>query len=282
VDRRAQAERAERFLALHHAPDVLLLPNVWDPLGARLLADLGYPAVATASAAVAWSRGRHDGERLPWETMLRAVRSIAGAVELPVTADIERGYAERLDGLAANVREVLQAGAVGINIEDSRAEGGALRPLDEQCERIRAVRRAAEELSIHLVINARIDLFLGGFAGTDEERLAEAVRRGRAYGEAGADCLYPIGPGDVATLSAVAQGTGLPVNAYAHAGTAPVAELRAAGIARLSVGPGLLKSALAAMRHAATWLRDRGSYEPFTEGVPDGSEVERLLGDEPR
>jgi len=277
-----QADRAERFLALHHDAEVLLLPNIWNPLGARLLVELGYPAVATASAAVAWSLGLRDGERISFPAMLDVVRSVAQAVDVPVTADIERGYADDLDALSENVRQVLRAGAVGINLEDSLVEGGALRSLDSQCERIRAVRSAAQSESIPLVINARIDVFLGGCAGSPEQRLEEAVRRGRAYAEAGADCLYPIGPGDVATLAAVGAAAGVPINAYAHAGTAPLAELAAAGIARLSLGPNLIKTAFTAVRDAARHLREHGTYEPFTRDVMSGDEVERLLRDGPR
>lgn len=277
MKRREQVARAEAFRALHHGDGPLLLPNVWDPLGARLLESLGFPAVATASAAVAASRGRPDGERIPYATMLEVVRSIADAVALPLSADVERGYAEEPEGLLENVRLVLRAGAVGINLEDGLHEGGPLRPLEEQCERIRAARRAAQLEAIPLVINARIDLFLGGFEGTAQARVDEAVRRGRAYLAAGADCLYPIGPGDAATLGAIVSGTGAPVNALVRAGAEPVARLAAAGVRRISVGPNLLRAAYGAVRDAALELRDRGTHDRLTRAALSPADLASLL-----
>jgi len=271
-----QAQRAETFRELHHAPRLLLLPNVWDPLGARILAGLGYPAVATASAAVANSLGRNDGERIPFSEMLRVIEAIAASVEVPVSADIESGYADDVDDLHENVRQVIRAGAVGINLEDSPAEGSQLRPVEVQCRRIRAARLAADGEGIPLVINARIDVFLTG-GGNRKRKIAEAVERGRAYVDAGADCLYPIGPGDVETLGTIRQETAAPVNAYAHAGTAPIPDLEAAGVGRLSLGPNLLRAAYTTLRDVAQDLLDRGTYERFTDNVMSGSDLDAFL-----
>ena len=144
MSRKAQIAKAEAFLALHLDPKLLVLPNIWDPLGARLLQHLEFPAVATASAAVAYSLGYDDGQRITLEAMLDVVRRVAESVDIPVSADIEGGYADTPDGVAQNVREVIRAGAVGINLEDGLYEGGPLRPVDGQCERIRAARAMAD------------------------------------------------------------------------------------------------------------------------------------------
>lgn len=276
MNRELQVGKAERFLELHREPKLLVLPNIWDPLGARLLESLGYPAVATASAAVAFSLGYDDGERITFEAMLDAIRRIAASVNVPLTADIERGYAEDPQDVAANVRRVLDAGAVGINLEDS-VEDGSLRPVDLQCERLRAVREMAAQEGIPLVINARTDVFMGGMEGSQEDKVTETIARAKAYLEAGADCIYPITVGDLETLKRIRAETGAPLNVYASASTAPMRELEAAGINRLSLGPGFLKAGLTAMKRVAQGLLDYGSYDAFTENAMSSDDVRCYL-----
>lgn len=268
----AQIAKARHFLALHHAPKLLVLPNIWDPLGARLLERLEFPAVATASASVAYSLGYDDGERITFAAMLDVIRRIVAAVEVPVTADIERGYADNIDDLTENIRDLIRTGAVGINIEDSLAEGGALRPVEAQCERIRAVRRAADREGIPLVINARIDVFLRS-EPKPADKLTETIARARAYVEAGADCIYPVIVGDIDTLRAIREATDAPINVYASRSTAPMRELETLGVNRLSVGPGLLKAALTTMKNVARDLKNYGSYAAFTQDVISNAEI---------
>ena len=272
-----QDRKARTFLALHHDPKLLILPNIWDPLGALLLESQRFPAAATASAAVAWSMGIADGEKLPFVTALEVIGRIAACVKIPITADIERGYAETPEGVAGTVRRVLRAGAVGINLEDSIVEGGPLRSVQEQCDRLRAARQAADEAGISLVINARIDCFLREDGGTGEEKIAETISRGKAYMEAGADCLYPILAADRDLLVAIRSGTGAPINVYASASLPPVAELEEIGISRLSLGPGFLKAGLTTMRNAARHLLETGSYEPFTREVISSDEIGKMI-----
>jgi 2-methylisocitrate lyase-like PEP mutase family enzyme len=271
------ASKAEELLGLHHDPKLLVLPNVWDPLGARLLQSMGFPAVATASAAVAFSLGYDDGERMPWTTMLDAIARVARSVDVPVTADVERGYADSVDELADHVEQVIDAGAVGINLEDSLVEGGDLRPVDEQCARLAAVRTRASKLGVHLVINARTDVFLRQDEFTRDARINEVVTRSKAYVEAGADCIYPIPLGDVATLQEILQRTGARLNAFASAGAASPRELEAIGVARLSVGPGLLRASATAMKAAARGLLEEGSYEAFTTQTLSSDDLRRIL-----
>ncbi len=188
IDMGEQARKAERLRALHRGDRILVLPNIWDPGGARMMEWLGYPAVATASAAIAYSLGYDDGQRITLDAMVEAVGRVARAVRVPVTADMEWGFAEQPAEVAANMRRVLRAGAVGINLEDSIREGEVLFPLEFQCERIRAVREMARQEGVPLVINAPTDVFWASVLGTEAERFDEAVRRARAYLEAGGGC----------------------------------------------------------------------------------------------
>jgi 2-methylisocitrate lyase-like PEP mutase family enzyme len=270
--------KARVLLALHQGPRILVLPNIWDPLGARMLEALGYPAVATASMAVAFSLGYDDGERASLDAMIDAIERIAAAVSVPVTADIEGGYAGTPAGVGATVRRVIEAGAVGVNIEDGTFDGGPLRTIDEQSERIRAARSAAEREGVPLVINARIDTYLGGVTGTNEELIEETVARARAYLAAGADCVYPIMLGDLASLMRLRDAVGgAPINVLATTGTPPLRDLEAAGIRRVSVGPGLLKASLTAMKRVAAELLNYGSYDVFTKGVMTSDEARALV-----
>ncbi|MCZ6766538.1 MAG: isocitrate lyase/phosphoenolpyruvate mutase family protein, partial [bacterium] len=231
-----QIQKAKDFLALHHDPKLLVLPNIWDPGGARLLEHLGYPAVATASAAVAYSLGHDDGERITFDVMVDVIQRIASAVSVPVSADIEGGYGEDPLDVFNNVRRIVQAGAVGINIEDSFSEGGPLRDASSQCERIRQARNAARGEKVPIVINARMDVFIGSDTATDDQ-MSEAVSRARAYLDAGADCIYPITLGRIKALKELLSQIRAPINVYANAKAAPMRDLEKAGISRLSLGP---------------------------------------------
>src|SRR5690348_16898483 len=185
-----QAAKARQLRELHHG-EMLVLPNIWDPLGALLLQQAGFPAVATASASVAFSRGCDDGEKLPFGKVLLALTAIAESISLPVTADIESGYASSITGFAENIRKILGTGVAGINLEDSDKQTHALIPVDEQCERIRLVRKIADETGVPLCINARTDIWLRGGEGlTAEEKLTESLSRAHAYQHAGADCFF--------------------------------------------------------------------------------------------
>lgn len=272
-----QSKKAKDFLALHHDPKLLVLPNIWDPLGAKLLGSLGYPAIATASAAVAYSMGYDDGQKINFDLMLDVIRRIADSVQIPLTTDIESGYAENPKEVAENVRQVLGAGAVGINIEDSTAEDSPLLPINFQQERIAAVRQMAEQEGIPLVINARIDVFLSGVAKSKSERLSETITRGKAYLEAGADCIYPITVGDIETLQQIKTEIDAPINVYASASTAPMHELEDIGISRLSLGPGFLKASLTTMKKVAIELQNYTSYDSFTKDVMTSDEIVRMI-----
>jgi 2-methylisocitrate lyase-like PEP mutase family enzyme len=237
------AARAEVFRFLHQAPPLLVLPNAWDVASARVFAALpGCRAIATSSGAVARSLGWEDGEQTPVEEMLRVVERIAAAVVVPVTADLEAGYGDPPGTAAA----ALAAGAAGMNLEDSRAD--VLLPVAEQIEIIRAVRAAAPAL----VLNARVDVFITG-----GDNVAEAVARGNAYLDAGADCVYPIAA-PFEAVGALSAGIDGPVNILVSPRDPPLAELERLGVARVTFGAGLAAVALdEAARLAASALAGR-------------------------
>jgi 2-methylisocitrate lyase-like PEP mutase family enzyme len=236
-----QREQAAAFRRMHREPPILVLPNAWDVASARALAAIpGCRALATSSAAVARALGWEDGERAPAAEMVDAARRIAAAVEVPVTADLERGYGDPV----GTARAAWDAGVVGINVEDSTRAG--LVALEDQVDVIRAIRSEVPEL----VVNARVDVFLGIGRGD----VAEAAERANAYLAAGADCTYPIlAPPE--SIAALVHRIGGPVNVIAARGTPPPAELEELGVARLTWGSALASAAYAeAVRVASAAL----------------------------
>ncbi|GIJ23293.1 isocitrate lyase/PEP mutase family protein [Micromonospora lutea] len=229
------AARAVTLRALHRPGDPLVLPNVWDAGSARAVVDADFPAVATGSAAVAESLGYADGERTPPEEMFAAVRRIARAVAVPVTADLERGYGLRPAEL---ISRLLDAGAVGLNLEDSDPRTGVVVDIEEQADLLAEVRAAADDAGVAVVVNARVDVFLRP-GGEPADQLAEAVRRAQRYLAAGADSVYPILLADPAQLRRFVRAVAAPVNVLARPGTPTLAELAALGVARVSYGSGL-------------------------------------------
>jgi 2-methylisocitrate lyase-like PEP mutase family enzyme len=280
MNNKNQVRKAELLLALHHDPKLVILPNIWDPLGARLLESLGFPAVATASAAVAFSLGYDDGQRITFDAMLDVVNRVAASVEVPLTADIERGYAEDTEELADNVRRVIRVGAVGINLEDSTGERGTLFPIEVQCDRLRAARAAADLEGLPLVINARTDVFLENAHESHDDKVRETIARAKAYMDAGADCVYPITVGDTETLKQILAEVRTPINVYASQGTAPMRELENLGVSRLSLGPWVLRASLARIKEIALALKNYDSFDVFTDDAVVGKEIKRYISDD--
>ncbi|MGW3150983.1 isocitrate lyase/PEP mutase family protein [Streptomyces sp. NPDC001177] len=269
-------DRALAFRALHVPGRPLVLPNAWDAMSARLAEDAGAAAVATTSAGLAWSLGAADGDRLERDRALDAVARIAATVRVPVSADIESGYAKDPAGVAGTVRAVLAAGAVGINIEDALYEegSGALRPVAEQAERIAAAREAADAQGVPLFVNARIDTFLRGAGGVDA-----TLERAAAFRAAGADGIFVPGAVDPETVRALVEGIDGPLNVLVGPDAPSVAELAALGVARVSAGSGLAEAAYAVVRRAARELLDAGTYEAQAQGL-DYGELNTLLARE--
>ncbi|MFJ9814931.1 isocitrate lyase/phosphoenolpyruvate mutase family protein [Streptomyces sp. NPDC101151] len=266
-------DAALAFRALHEPGRPLVLPNAWDPVSAAVVAEAGAAAVATTSAGLAWALGAADGDRLDRGRALAAVARIVDAVRVPVTADIEGGYAEDAAGVADTVSAVITAGAVGVNIEDARHEAGGepLRPVAEQAERIAVARAAADEQGLPLFINARIDTFLSGAGGVDA-----TLERAAAFRAAGADGIFVPGAVDPHTVKALVAGIDGPLNVMVGPGAPTVAELAALGVARISAGAGLAQAAHALVRRAARELLREGTYGALAGGF-DYGELNTLL-----
>lgn len=260
-----QSEKAEIFLKLHHESNLLVLPNIWDPFGARVLESRGYPAAATASAAISASLGYDDHETIKLSTHLEIIRRIVRSVDIPVTADIESGYGSDLQELKESITRIIETGIAGINIEDSFPENGTLRSWIDQCERIALVREIAETMGIHLVINARIDYFHVHPDFPKEEIVDETIKRAKAYIDAGADCVYPIGITDRDMLVRLRKGIASPINVLATDKSESLKTLRKIGINRVSFGPLIFRSCMKKFVNIIDELYDLGSYECFSK-----------------
>lgn len=264
-----QRARAAALRTLQ-ADGVLVLPNAWDAASAALIAAGGARAIATTSAGVSWSLGRPDGQNLTRAEMVDAVARIAAAVDLPVSADVEGGYGPGEDDVAQTVAGVIGAGAVGINLEDSRAPGGPLFAADDQVSRLRAAREAAAAAGLpELVINARTDVYLFG-VGPEAGRFDDVVARARSYADAGADSLFVPGLLDLDTLAALTSRVDLPVNAMAGPGAPSVDDLRAAGVRRVTVGQAVAQAAYSLARRAAVEVIEKGTFDSLADADPFG------------
>lgn len=272
-----QKKKAENFLSLHKDDKMLLLPNIWDPIGARILEAKGFPAVATASAAISSSLGYKDGEKIKFTTHLEIIRRIADAVQIPVTADIESGYSADLSGLKKNINLLIDTGVVGINIEDNTGVEGELRSIAEQCHRISAVRETAENRGVHLVINARTDCFLSKENKSKVELISEAIKRADEYTKAGADCIYPVGVLDLETVQILRKEIKSPINILGSAKSVPLKTLRELGINRVSFGPFIFRSLLKKFSDIVDEIAILGSYDSFGKNTFSFDDVQKFL-----
>jgi 2-methylisocitrate lyase-like PEP mutase family enzyme len=259
-----QAARAARFRSLHRAGAPLLIPNPWDAGSARLLASLGFEALATTSSGFAASLGRLDGS-LSREEALGHAAAIVAATTLPVSADLENCFADDLDGVAETAAGAVAAGLAGFSIEDySGDESEPIYELERAAERVQAAVERAHSGSAHLVVTARAENYLHGRPDLDD-----TIARLQAYQEAGADVLYAPGPTDAEIIRAIVSSVERPVNVLARRGSPPVAELAALGVSRISVGGAFAFVAIDAVTAAACELRDQGTYG-FTQQSAEG------------
>lgn len=240
----------QEFAALHVSGDPLILFNIWDAGSAKAVADAGAKAIATGSAAVAGAQGYDDGEEMPFAALITATQQIASAIDLPLSVDMEAGYSEAIEGLAANASALLDAGAVGCNLEDRLIGGEGLRGVKEQAERIGAVHDAG------LFVNARTDIFLGPLmAGEDpnsRELVDQAIERAAVYAKAGAGSFFVPGLSDPALIEELIGAVEILVNVMRLEGMLSNAELGKLGVARISYGPGPWRAAMAGIGEAAT------------------------------
>jgi 2-methylisocitrate lyase-like PEP mutase family enzyme len=244
-------DKADELRRLHAAPEILVLVNVWDVVSATVVADLpGTRAIATASHSIAASHGYPDGEQIPPAEMINAIRRIAAAVELPVTADLEAGYGD----VGLTVRRAIGAGAVGGNLEDK------MLPLDESVGAVAAAVKAGGDEGVPFVLNARTDAYLKAADRDPADVLADAIERGRAYLDAGADCVFVPGRLDSRTTRQLVEGIGeRKLSVIGVPGSISSAEYQSLGVARISYGPWAQRVALGALAHLGSELLAGGS-----------------------
>lgn len=259
----SQRKKAERFLALHHGDRPLLLPNAWDAGTAKVFASMDFEAIASTSAGFAVTLGRHDGQ-VTLDEVLDHCRVLAGATDVPVSADFEWAFADAPADVAANVAAAKRTGLAGLSVED--ATGGDDDPVHEiayAAERVAAAAEAAHAGDVHLVLTARADNYFHG-----RPDLADTIARLQAYQEAGADVLYAPGITTADDIRIVVANVDRPVNVLALPGVPSVDELAAIGVARISVGAGFALVALGAVVAAARELLERGTYDWWSVAGP--------------
>ena len=244
-----QKRKAELLLKYHEDKEILVLLNSWDIGSSKLIEACGYKAIATTSMGIAASLGYPDAQVIELAEMIQVITGIVNSVEVPVTVDIEAGYGKDLEEVIESMKKIIETGIAGINIEDSIALSPVLIDEIEFCKRITAIRVLADSLGFHLVINARTDAFYTS-SGSTEEKLAESIRRGNKYLEAGADCIFVQPVWEKAIIATLVKEIHGPINILANPGVGrdmpPSAkELQELGVARLSIGSGLMKATLA-------------------------------------
>jgi len=272
-----QRKKADALRALHSGPEPLVLVNVWDVGSARMVEDLGFPAIATTSAGIAFSKGLPDGQKISSDRMMAAVAEIAQVVNVPVTADAEAGYGDRPEDAAETARHVITAGAVGMNLED--ATGRVEQPLTQrklQVERIHAIRERSAEMRLPLLLNARTDVYLLQ-VGDPAKRYDEALERLHAYRDAGADCVFLPGLRDPETIRRCVSDLRCPLNILAGPGSPSIPELAALGVKRISLGSGPMRAALGMLRRLGQELRAQGTYSNMG-GAPSHAAMNQLMG----
>jgi 2-methylisocitrate lyase-like PEP mutase family enzyme len=275
MNRAEQAQQAELFRNKHCGPRLLLLPNAWDAMSARVFVAAGFDAIATTSGGVAWSLGCADGEQTPWAEVVAATARIVRAARVPVTADIEAGYGDTPDAVMRSVAEIIAAGAVGVNLEDGMHGPVPIRSPQDAADRIRAAREAAKAAGVAIVINGRTDLYLRNI-GDEAARFDETVERGRAYLAAGADCVYPIGLRDPATIGRLVKALGAPININVRAGSPSVAKLEELGVARASTASQMALMAMSMTRQITDELRATGRFDTLAPTMSQ-ADAQRLF-----
>ena len=264
-----QKEKAKLFLEYHQDKEILVLLNSWDTGSSKLIEACGYKAIATTSMGIAASLGYPDCQVIQLSEMIETITAIVNGVQVPVTVDIEAGYGNNLNEIIESVEKIIATGIVGINIEDSIDLNPVLIDGNEFCERISAIRSLSDSLGFHLVINARTDSFYTS-PGSAKEKLSESIRRGNKYREAGADCIFVQPVWEKETIATLVKEINAPVNILANPGMGgdlppSVSELQDLGVARLSLGSGLMKATLALMKKIANELSEKGTYNLLSD-----------------
>lgn len=268
-----QQQKAELFRSLHNGDKLLVLPNCWDSISAKVLQGAGARAIATASASISWAQGVSDGEGLSLETMVGVVKLACDAVDIPVTADMERGFGETPDNVEKSIAAVIAVGAVGVNIEDN-VVGGSQREIKDMQERISAARRAGDQAAVNIYINARADGYLLGLTG--QSVFDDTVARGKAWLEAGADCVFVPGVADIEIIANLVTAIGGPVSVIVMDEKTPTLEqLSGAGVTRISTGPRPMQAVMGSLANAVLSINEHGDFR-FMRGAPGFGDLQKL------
>lgn len=259
-DAKQQSAKAETLRQLHHGERAVVFPNVWDATSARVVEELGYPAIATTSAGIANMLGYADGENISRDEMLSLVSLIARVVKVPVTADMEAGYAHTPDQMYETATALIYSGAVGLNLEDSEENESRLIDLSVYLEKVAALREASEKLGVKLVLNARTDAYWWKGA-QPSTRMPETIKRANAFRKAGADCIFVPGLRDLNEVRTFLKESPGPLNVLGGPGAPPVPELEKAGVRRVSIGSGGYRTAIGIMQKLAKQLQEQGTYD---------------------
>lgn len=269
-----QSEKAEIFHRQHLENKILILPNVWDTITARLISSAGFRSLATASFSVAAGNGYEDGEKIPFDKVVKVVAEITNAVDVPVSVDFERGYANDLASLADNVRRLLEAGAIGINIEDRASTGKGLVSVDAQCKKLETIREAGIKYGVNIFINARTDAYL---LKISSNFMDDTIERGKAYQDAGADCFYPVLIDNYSDIERVLAEISLPLNVLLMKQVGDLKKLEDIGVKRVSLGPGSLRYVLTKLRGMVVNLTRYDTAELFSEELISNNDVMSLV-----
>jgi 2-methylisocitrate lyase-like PEP mutase family enzyme len=254
-----------------------VLPNAWDVASARVLEELGYPAIATTSAGIAFALGYPDGQRISRDEMLEMVARIARAVRVPVTADMESGYGTTPANMAETAKAIVAAGAVGLNFEDVTGDTESSQVgISLQVEKIRTIREVSASQGVPLVINARTDVYLMPI-GPEATRFERTVDRLKAYRAAGADCVFAPGVSDRRLIDRLVKAVEAPLNILVTPACPSIPELEALGVRRASIGSGVMRTTLGLVRRIGKELLERGASSALFEGSIPFAELNELM-----
>ncbi len=271
----SQAALAERFRALHRSGRAFILPNAWDVPSARMFEELGFPAVATSSAGLMVSLGYPDGQYMPRVELISAVKKISSVLSVPLSADVVAGYGASPREVTESVKGFIDAGAVGVNIEDFEHSTRKLYPVTDQVEKIKELKQLSDTMGVPFVINARTDA-LRYAAGNEEQRFTECVARAKAYRDAGADCVYPMGLLETRSIQKFVAELQFPTNVMVRKGLADFNTLEQLGVRRVSFGPSASYAVFGFLRRVCKKVIETGDFSALTDGAITYEELNAL------
>ncbi|MBM7644585.1 2-methylisocitrate lyase-like PEP mutase family enzyme [Scopulibacillus daqui] len=277
MDTLDRGQKAEKFFQLHQRNSIFVLPNAWDAMSAKMFEGCGFEAIGTTSAGIAASLGFRDGQNMTFEQMIESISHIASSVNVPVSADIESGYGSTINEVLNHVKKVIEAGAVGINIEDGT--GDPAHPIFDasvQKEKIKAIKEFSNSNDMPLFINARIDMYWLNI-GDDSQRYKETIKRAQAYQEAGADCIFIPGLDDLEIIRSLRELISCPINLLVSPKLPSIAELSKMGIERVSCGSAPFRSTVTLLKKISEEIIDEGTFHLLTDDVIPYRKINDLI-----